>query len=90
MGSPPLAEILLAGGRHRVGPMVEEYLGTLHRSGDYVIEDSAAGFTLLYGLVIEDMQIRALLGEPAPTPKAIRSHAVQAVETFLSLSRPDV
>jgi AcrR family transcriptional regulator len=86
MTSPELAETLLASGRHRVGPIVEEYLARLSEAGELSIDDAAAGFRLLYGLVIQDTQIRVLLGEPPPSPEAIREQATRAVEAFLRLT----
>lgn len=86
MTSPELADTLLASGRHRVGPIVEEYLARLTADGVLSVDDPAAGFRLLYGLVIQDTQIRVLLGEQAPDAGAIRAEAERAVDAFLSLT----
>jgi len=86
MGSPALAEELLRSGRHRIGPLVEEYLGDLHRRGALDVPDPPAAFRLLYGLVVQDDQIRTLLGEPAPSPAAVEARARTAVAAFLRLS----
>lgn len=86
MSSPELAEVLLAHGRHRVGPLVEEYLARLSDGGDISIDDPAQAFELLYGLVVRDTQIRVLLGEPAPRPDVIRRRATRAVSQFLRLT----
>lgn len=85
MNSPELAEVLLANGRFRVGPLVEEYLGQLSNTSAIRIGDPGESFRLLYGLIMRDTQIRVLLGEPAPTTAAIRRHAATAVEEFLTL-----
>ena len=47
-----------------------------------------AAFTVLYGLVIRDTQIRVLLGEPVPTSAVIRRRAASAVEAFCTLYAP--
>jgi AcrR family transcriptional regulator len=86
--SPRLAEILLASGRHRIGPIVAEYLALLHDAGTIHAPDSDAAFELFYGLVVRDTQIRVLLGEPAPSRRAVRRRAEEAVEAFLTLTRP--
>lgn len=88
MNSPELAAILLAGGRYRVGPLVGAYLDTLHRGGELHAPDPGASFTMLYGLVSEDMQIRVLLDEDAPSTNVINIHAATAVDRFLALSTP--
>jgi AcrR family transcriptional regulator len=85
MASPELASQLLASGRHRIGPIVEEYLSSLIETGMLEPGDPAAMFQLLYGLTVTDTQIRVLLGEPAPADGEIRSRAIEAVERFLAL-----
>ena len=86
MSSPALADTLLASGRHRVGPIVERYLAQLGETGRLRIDDPASAFELLYGLVVRDTQIRSLLGEPAPTARAIQKRADSAVADFVRLS----
>ncbi|MEM8747408.1 MAG: TetR/AcrR family transcriptional regulator [Actinomycetota bacterium] len=88
MSSPTLAETLLASGRHRVGPIVERYLAHLGEAGNLRIEDPAEAFELLYGLVVRDTQIRALLGESAPTARSIQERADRAVADFVRLASP--
>jgi AcrR family transcriptional regulator len=87
---PELAGVLLAEGRHRTGPIVEAYLARLADQGHLDIDDPADAFQLLYGLVVSDLQIRVLLGEPPPGRAAIAAQARAAVDRFLSLagSRP--
>ena len=87
MTSPELADVLLAHGRHRVGPLVEEYLAQLSNRGDLAISHPAQAFEILYGLVIRDTQIRVLLGEPPPTAEAVHDRATTAVDHFLTLTR---
>ncbi len=88
MASGELAEILLASGRHRIGPVVEEYLARLSDTGFLTINDPADAFSLLYGLVIQDTQIRVLLGEQPPSGDEITTRARAAVDRFLELTRP--
>ncbi len=88
MSSPELAATLLQSGRHRVGPVVESYLADLSDAGYITVEDPADGFTLLYGLVVRDAQIRVLLGEDPPGPDQITTRAREAVDQFLRLCRP--
>ena len=85
MTSPELAEVLLAGGRHTVGPLVEELLAALDERGDIAVPDPATAFQVLYGLVVRDRQIRVLLGEDPPPPATIRREAGAAVDQFLTL-----
>lgn len=85
MASAELAAVLLAEGRHTVGPLVERYLDRLHRSGVIVAADPAAAFQTLYGLVVRDTQVRCLLGEPAPGAGELRRQAADAVGAFLRL-----
>lgn len=88
MHSPALAVELLASGRFRVGPLVEEYLTRLDERGAVAIADAAEAFEVLYGLVIRDTQIRVLLGEQPPTRTAIEARARTAVVHFLELYAP--
>ena len=86
MASPELASVLLAEGRHRVGPAVERFLADRAEAGELAIDDAATAFTLLYGLVIEDAQIRALLGEPPLSERQRRVRAREAVARFTALT----
>lgn len=85
MGSPALAAQLLASGRHRVGPIVEEYLGRLAAAGLLAIDDPAQAYRALYGLVVRDTQIRVLLGEDPPPAEQILLEARSAVGNFFTL-----
>lgn len=86
MSSSELARVLLRHGRHTTGPLVERYLARRAASGELAIDDPDDAFRLLYGLVVQDSQIRALLGERPLTRAAIRSRAEQAVDRFLALT----
>lgn len=86
--SGELAAELLAQGRRRSGPLVEEYLAGQHERGRLSVDDPAEAFGTLYGLVIQDSQIVALLGEPPLGRRARRARAERAVERFLRLYAP--
>lgn len=86
--APELARLLLAHGRERTGEVVERYLADLHDRGDVHIPDPADGFRLLFGLIVEDRQLRVLYGEPAPDADEIACHAERAVTRFLALVAP--
>jgi AcrR family transcriptional regulator len=83
--APDLAADLLRLGRHTTGPLIETYLAKLHREGVLDVEHPAEAFRLLYGLVIQDTQIRALLGESPPSRSARKRQATTAVDRFWRL-----
>lgn len=85
MGSPELAKVLLASGRHTVGPLVGRYLAELHGRGTVLLDDPERAFRTLYGLVVRDAQIRVLLGEDAPDEVEVAAQAAAAVDHFLQL-----
>jgi AcrR family transcriptional regulator len=87
MQSPELSAILLEYGRVQTGALVERYLQKLMEEGMISTIDPAEAFRLLYGLIIEDRQIRVLLGDEPPTAESISRHAVVAVDRFLLLLR---
>jgi AcrR family transcriptional regulator len=83
--APDVAAVLLAEGRHRTGPIVERYLAELAARGLLVIDEPAEAFTLLYGLAIQDWQIRVILGDPPPTD--LEGLATRAADRFLALTQ---
>lgn len=89
MSSPELATTLLESGRFRVGPIVEGYLLQAHKTGQISAPNPAKAFELLYGLVIQDSQIRVLLGETPPSTREIKLRAKEAVTQFLLLTQPE-
>jgi AcrR family transcriptional regulator len=86
MSSDELAALLLRHGRHTTGPLIEASLTRLAAENQLRIDDVADAFQLLYGLVVRDVQIRALLGEPPPSTRRIRADARVAVDRFLALT----
>ncbi len=85
MNSPELANLLLVSGRLRVGPIVEQYLQRLQSEGLLRVHDPVESFSALYGLVVRDSQIRALLGESALSSVEISHRAKAAVVDFFRL-----
>lgn len=82
MSSPELAAVLLQYGRYTAGPITEKYLEKLANEGQLKIKDTGVAFQIFYGLVIQDLQIRVLLGEACPTDKVLKTHAQNAIEKF--------
>jgi AcrR family transcriptional regulator len=85
MSSPELARILLAAGRHTIGPIVERYLARIATEKAFAIDNPADAFEVLYGLIVRDTQIRVLLGESPPGPAAITKRAKDAANQFSAL-----
>ena len=85
MASPTLGAALLASGRHRVGPIVEDFLTRLDHAELLRAPDPVEAFRVLYGLVVQDTQIRVLLGEPPPSAETIAADTAAAVDRFLAL-----
>lgn len=88
MSAPELSKLLLDGGRKRVGPIVEAYLVELNNAGVLKIDDASAAFKTLYGLVVQDAQIRVLLGDPPPKPAHAKRQAALAVDRFFEIYSP--
>ena len=84
MTSAELAALLLRHGRHTTGPLIEAFLSRMAADGTWHVDDPAEAFQLFYGLVVRDVQIRALLGEVPAAPPS-RFEAEVAVDRFLAL-----
>lgn len=89
MSSRELSGVLLEQGRNTTGPLVAGYLARLRDEGRLAIDDPEEAFRLLYGLVIRDSQIRALLGEIPPARAERSRQARDAVDRFLSMTATD-
>jgi len=90
MSDGELAALLLASGRHRVGPIVEAFLERQAKAGNLTLTMAPpAAFELLYGLVVQDIQIRVLLGESAPSSRVLTARAKAGVGRFLQLTSQD-
>jgi hypothetical protein len=83
-----LATELLRHGRRTTGPQVESYLQRLSERGYLREADPGDAFCLFFGLVVQDSQLRALLGEPPLSRAARRARASRAVDRFLALTGP--
>ncbi|KQT50854.1 TetR family transcriptional regulator [Aureimonas sp. Leaf454] len=85
-GSSPLGSIVLENGpsamRRRLRPMIEAG----RSAGLIAFADADEAFATFFGLVVRDVQIRLLLGEPlAPTEGEIARDAGRATEQFFAL-----
>ncbi len=71
-----------------MGPIVERFLADAAEAGriDLALPPDEA-FELLYGLVVQDTQIRVLLGEEPPSGDEIADRARRAVARFVRLAR---
>jgi AefR-like transcriptional repressor, C-terminal domain len=78
--------VLLAQGRHRTGRSWRPAWPAWAAAGQLRVDDPAEAFRLLYGLVVRDLQIRVLLGEPPPPAAALAEQARTAVDRFLTLT----
>ena len=89
MSEPELAAALLEHGRHATGPLVEEYLAREISQGRLPAVDPAEAFRVFYGLLIQDQQIRALLGDTSLNRAAIDEQARFTVRRFLLLVKAE-
>lgn len=89
MASPELAGLVLRHGRLAVGPLVEGLLADLDARGLLRVADPAEAFRVLYGLVVQDTQIRVLLGEPPPSADERDDQAERGVDLFWRLHAPN-
>lgn len=87
IGSPVLAESLLNNGRHLVGPIAEKYFQNLYEERLIAESDASQAYSRFIGLVVQDTQIRLLLGEQTLPDQDIESRAIWAVDAFLRLHR---
>ena len=84
-GSAVMAQALLEHGRRSSGALAERYLADCMERDLLPRADPARAFELLYGLTVQDTQIRCLLGEAAPDAEAIERQAAHAVRRFVHL-----
>lgn len=85
MTNPTLAQTLREEGRYRAGPAVEDYIDSLIEQGFLRRTTSAHAFGVLYGLLVQDLQIGVLLGAAPPPPGWLRARAAAGVDSFLRL-----
>ncbi len=85
MAAPELARVLLEHGRYTAGPIIEAYLESLAKQNYLNTDNISESFEVLYGLIIQDLQIRVLLGENPPEDNTRQNHSRLAIEKFLKL-----
>ncbi|MEZ5210975.1 TetR/AcrR family transcriptional regulator [Gordonia sp. (in: high G+C Gram-positive bacteria)] len=88
MNEPALGPVVLRDGADRQRPLLAAYLADASRAGLLRIDDAPRAAKELYGLVVQDDQMRALLGDARMTPDALRVRADQAVANFLRIYGP--
>ena len=62
------------------------------RAGHLRFSDSQDAFETLYGLIVRDMHVRLMLGEPvavANSDRAMAGHAATSIDQFLRLYGAD-
>ncbi len=81
-----LGGIVLDNGRFAIGRRVKPVLEMARDAGLLAFEDTEEAFCTFFGLVVRDVQIRALLGDrPLPDRTAIRQGTSRAAQHFLML-----
>ena len=85
MTSPELAAVLLEHGRHTTGPIIESFLARVAATSSTPWPHPEEAFRLYYGLVVQDAQIRTLLGEAPPPVDEQERRARSAVEYFYAI-----
>ncbi len=83
---PAAAPELSSQVRERIAPMVEAYLAYQTTLGRLRIRDPVDAFGALYGLLVQDAQISALLGGTPLDRAGIDHRARTAVDRFLALA----
>jgi AcrR family transcriptional regulator len=81
-----LGQTVLDNGRFAIGRRVKPVLDMAREAGLLRFDDTEEAFRTFFGLVVRDVQIRALLGDrPLPEPQQIRREAEAAARQFLTL-----
>ncbi len=81
-----LGGIVLDNGRFAIGQRVKPVLEMARDAGLLAFDDTEEAFCTFFGLVVRDVQIRALLGDrPLPDKQAIRQGTELAAQQFLTL-----
>ena len=84
--SPGLGAVLVEKGKRRIEARAIHLLSHGKRQRFISFDDAAAAYTALYGLIIGDAHIRALLGDdPQLSADEQKAHAARAVDQFLTL-----
>ncbi len=81
-----LGGIVLDNGRFAIGRRVKPVLEMARDAGLLAFDDTEEAFCTFFGLVVRDVQIRALLGDrPLPGRAAIKQGTSRAAQQFLTL-----
>lgn len=81
-----LGGIVLDNGRFAIGRRVKPVLEMARDARLLAFEDTEEAFCTFFGLVVRDVQIRALLGDrPLPDKRTIRHGTKRAAQQFLTL-----
>jgi AcrR family transcriptional regulator len=81
-----LGKTVLDNGRFAIGRRVKPVLDMAREAGLLEFSDTEEAFRCFFGLVVRDVQIRALLGDrPLPSPETNRHEAEVAAQQFLTL-----
>ncbi|MFK7792651.1 MAG: TetR/AcrR family transcriptional regulator C-terminal domain-containing protein [Devosiaceae bacterium] len=84
--SAGLGDVLVERGKRRIEARAIHLLTHGKRQRFIAFDDPAAAYSTLYGLIIGDAHIRALLGDdPLIAPDEQKARAAHAVEQFLTL-----
>jgi len=89
--SGTLSAILIAQGRDRSAPKIVSIIEKLRANGTIVVNDMQDAYQGFYGLLVGDLQIRALHGALSPLPDALECQARsrRAVQRFVTLFASD-
>lgn len=86
IGQAGLGTVLLEKGKRRIEARATHLLAHGNRQRFIRFEDAASAYSTLYGLIIGDLHIRALLGDdPQLSQSDQKLHAARAVQQFLTL-----
>lgn len=88
MGEAAFGPILLENGGDRGRALLAEYLADITIAGHISVDDPVAAAKVLYGLGMQDDQIRLLLGD-APIGSDPRARAEFAADAFLKIYAPE-
>ena len=80
-----LGHLVLERGRRTIEARARALLDVGRSRGHLAFEDTGGAYATLYGLVVRDLHVRMLLGDPAPGPAERRALADRAVDEFLRL-----
>ncbi|MEO9877348.1 MAG: TetR/AcrR family transcriptional regulator [Anderseniella sp.] len=81
-----LGGIVLDNGRFAIGQRIKPVLEMARDAGLLAFDDTEEAFCTFFGLVVRDVQIRALLGDrPLPDQQTIRQGTELAAQQFLTL-----